>query len=120
MFFPRKAAHPIMSLRVKFVYGSKTVFHSDFREGTTVEGMKRNKHIKRIPRWNLRTLLQSGKLENLRMEMARNQRDGQGQEGVGIILDKNMGNGVIGKLAVNTICSSKLLATVKAPARIHG
>lgn len=65
----------MMSSKVKFLSGSKIVPHSDFRAGTTQEGKARNKNTKRIACWNVRTLLQCGKLENLKNEMRRNQID---------------------------------------------
>lgn len=55
--------------------GGKIVPHSDLRVGTTrgVRNVERNvkkyKEYKFIATWNVRTLLQCGKLENLKMEM---------------------------------------------------
>jgi len=54
--------------------GGKLVPRSDFRVGTTrevrnVKGVRDAKKYKRIATWNVRTLLQCGKLENLKIEM---------------------------------------------------
>jgi len=51
--------------------GGKIVPHSDLRVGTTrgERNVKEYKEYKFIATWNVRTLLQCGKLENLKMEM---------------------------------------------------
>jgi hypothetical protein len=56
--------------------GGKIVLQSDLRVGTIQEvnslRMKMKGHdIKRVGTWNVRTLLQTGKLENLKVEMKR-------------------------------------------------
>jgi len=57
------------SSKVKYS-GGKIVPRSDLRVGTTEE--ERNvKSWRRIATWNVRTMLQCGKLENLKIEMAR-------------------------------------------------
>lgn len=65
----------MMSSDVKFISGGKIVPQSDLRAGTTCEGKQRNKKAKKIACWNVRTLLQAGKLENLKREMRKNQID---------------------------------------------
>lgn len=50
--------------------GRKIIPRSDLRVGTT--GEERNvKNWRRIATWNVRTMLQCGKLENLKIDMAR-------------------------------------------------
>lgn len=56
--------------------GGKIVPQSDLRVGTTQEvnplRLKMKGHdIKRVGTWNVRTLLQAGKLENIKAEMKR-------------------------------------------------
>lgn len=68
--------------KVKYT-GGKIVSHSDLRVGTTqkdksIKGkarLKRYNNIKKIETWNVKPLLQTGKLENLKMEMKRLQID---------------------------------------------
>ncbi|XP_025412828.1 craniofacial development protein 2-like [Sipha flava] len=57
------------SSKVKYS-GGKIVPRSDLRVGTTEEGGN-VKSWRRIATWNVRTMLQCGKLENLKIEMAR-------------------------------------------------
>jgi len=64
--------------KVKYSEG-KIVPHSDLRVGTTQEDKSIKEKarsrigntIKRIGTWNVRTLLQAGKLQNLKMEIKR-------------------------------------------------
>ena len=63
--------------------GHKLSSHSDVQEGDTGEGdimqsKQQKKRRLRIGVWNVRTLLQSGKLENLKEEMRRNKVDVMG------------------------------------------
>ncbi|XP_039285273.1 craniofacial development protein 2-like [Nilaparvata lugens] len=108
--------------------GGKTFPHSDLRGGKLE---KSHHNEQRIGTWNVRTLLQSGKLENLLMEMERmeldvlgvaemrwpqpgdfwsgNYRiihsgtadDRPGYGGVGIVLNKKLGNRVKGFVQYN-------------------
>jgi len=57
--------------------GSKIVPHLDFRVGTAQEDliMKSKIKRKRIGTWNVNTLLQAGKIENLKIEMRRMKLD---------------------------------------------
>lgn len=112
------------------ISGGKIFPHSDLRRGTDKEANLRNKQ-RRIGTWNVRTLLQTGKLKNLIMEMERmdlqilgiaemrwpqagdfwsgnyriihsgteNAKPGYG--GVGIILNKELGNRVKGFVQYN-------------------
>ncbi|XP_050528190.1 craniofacial development protein 2-like [Daktulosphaira vitifoliae] len=108
--------------------GGKIVPRSDLRVGTTreVRSVKDVKEYKRIATWNVRTLLQCGKLENLKIEMDKMKIDilgiselrwpksgdfwsgdhriihtgasekKPGTGGVGIIMNKNLGKKVKG------------------------
>ncbi|KAI5692524.1 hypothetical protein M8J77_008381, partial [Diaphorina citri] len=114
--------------------GSKIVQHSDFRVVTTLEAPiipktpkpNKTKNTRRIGTWNVNTLLQTGKLENLKLEMKRQNIDilgisemrwqgagdfwsddvrviysgteegRTGMKGVGIVLEKSMGLRVTG------------------------
>ena len=63
--------------------GHKLSPHSDVREGDTGEGVimqskQQKKRRLRIVAWNVRTLLQGGKLENLKEEIRRNKVDVMG------------------------------------------
>ena len=65
------------------VSGRKLSPQSDVREGDTGEGdimqsKQQKKGRLRIGAWNARTLLQAGKLENLKEEMRRNKVDVMG------------------------------------------
>lgn len=53
--------------------GGKIVPRSDLRVGTTREErmVKKSRQDRKIATWNVRTLLQCGKLDNLKIEMAR-------------------------------------------------
>lgn len=57
--------------------GSKIVPHSDFRVRTAQEDliMKAERKRKRIGTWNVNTLLQAGKIENLKIDMRRMKLD---------------------------------------------
>ena len=66
----------MMSLSTVKEFGRKLSLHSDVREGDTGEGdimhsKQQKKRRLRIGVWNVRTLLQAGKL-NLKEEMRRN------------------------------------------------
>ena len=72
-----------MSLSTVKDSGRKLSPHSDVREGDTGEGdiiqsKQQKKGRLRIGAWNVRTLLQAGKLENLKEEMRRNKVDVMG------------------------------------------
>ena len=72
-----------MSLSTVKDSGRKLSPHSDVREGDTGEGdimqsKQQKKRRLRIGAWNVRTLLQAGKLENLKEEMRRNKVDVMG------------------------------------------
>jgi len=59
------------SRSVKNLPGHKIVPHSDVRVVTTLQDTFEKNKTQRIGTWNVRTMLKTGKLENIKVEMKR-------------------------------------------------